>query len=138
MECQSERVYRCLEQRRIDVFVKDVERAVGREEHAVWARDHGRIWEVTVEDRVERATHRSQRFIVERGLRERWGEAGGAKQIVALPQRQLHRVREPCDDSGARPERRAERGEGCRCGRPGVEDDQVGWGAGGQAGVGGR
>ena len=102
MERQSERVDRCLEQLGIDVLVEDVECAIGRDEHAVRARDHGRIREVAVENRVERATHRAQRRIVERGLRERRGEAGGAEQVVALPQGQLHRVREPRDDSGAR------------------------------------
>ena len=103
MQRQSERVDRCLEQFGVDVFVEDVERAVGRDEHAVRARDHGRIREVAVENGVERVTHRAQRRVVERGLRERRGEAGGAQQVVALPQGQSHRVREPGDDAGARP-----------------------------------
>ncbi len=58
---------------------------------------------MAVENRVERATDWAQRLVVEWGLRERGGEAGGEEQVVALPRRQLERVGQPRDDAGPRP-----------------------------------
>ena len=81
--------------------MEDVERPVGGDEHTVRAHDHRRIREVAVENRVERAKHRAQRLVLERGLRERRGEARGEEQVVALPQRQVERVGQPRNDARA-------------------------------------
>ena len=102
VEGEAEHVGRRRQQRRVDAFVEHVERPVGGDEDAVRPHDHRRVREVAVEDRVQRLANRAERLVVERRLRERRGEAGGEQQLVALPQRELHRLRQPHDHAAPR------------------------------------
>ena len=94
VEGVAEHVGRRRQQRGVDAFVEQVERPVGGDEDAVGPHDHRRVRQMTVENRVQRLANRAERLVVERRLRERRGEAGSEEQLVALPQRELHRLRQ--------------------------------------------
>ena len=66
MERVAEHVGRRLQQRRVDAFVEHIERPVGGDKDTVGPHDHRRVWEMAVEDRVQRLADWPERLVIER------------------------------------------------------------------------
>ncbi|GGS87102.1 hypothetical protein GCM10010156_51970 [Planobispora rosea] len=103
MERQAEHVDRGTQQVTCHVLGEQAEGVVGEDELVPRVHDDRGVRQVPGQDVPQRGAHVFQGRVVERSLRVDGGVAGREQELVAFPERQLHRLAQPYHHAAAGP-----------------------------------